>query len=94
MIFFRILAVLALLFSVLFLPFIVSLVLGAVLALRFRYFAELPIVLLFADIIYAVPEARFLGVTLISFFLGVGIVSIAEIVRTRIRFFNHDPKPF
>ena len=94
MILFRILAILALLFSVLFLPFIVSLVLGMVLALRFRYFVELPIVFLLADTIYAVPEARFLGVTLISFFLGAGIVGIIELLRTRIRFFNHDAKSF
>ncbi|KKS44558.1 hypothetical protein A3I25_02015 [Candidatus Nomurabacteria bacterium RIFCSPLOWO2_02_FULL_42_17] len=85
---FRILANIALLVAVLWLPFWVTVLLVLVGLFYFRNYYEALIALLLIDLIYGVPLARWGGWPLVSFSIGIVLFIGAEILKRRLKFYE------
>lgn len=81
----RVLASIILLFSVLFLPFWVSVILGLVSIAYFPFFIEAVFIFFLSDLLYAVPEAKFFGIVYVSFIFALAIFIGVELLRKRLR---------
>ena len=84
----RILATLVLLFSVLFLPFWVAVILALAGMVYFSVYWEAALLFLVSDALYGVPEARFFGFVFVSFVLALSLLAAAEIIKKKLKFYN------
>jgi hypothetical protein len=84
----RILAFLVLLFSILFMPLWVSVILAFAGMIYFDVFLEAVLLFLLSDLLYGVREAKFSGGVFISFFIAVIVLIIIEVVKRKLKFYN------
>lgn len=82
----RMFASIILLFSVLFMPFWVSVILALVGMIYFSYFVEAVFMFLLSDLLFGVPEVKFLNAVFISFFLKIFCLIVVELLKKTFRF--------
>jgi hypothetical protein len=83
----RILAFFVLLFSILFMPLWVSIVLALSGMIYFNVFWEAVLLFLLSDLLYGVREAKLSGMIFISFAVSVLVLIIIEIVKKKLKFY-------
>lgn len=88
----RILFSVVLLFSVLFLPFYLSVILALVGMAYFKLFIEANLLFLLSDLLYGVKEIRFLNITFMSFLLSIVILFMIEFIKDKLRFYPRKTK--
>lgn len=84
----RILATVVLFFSVLYLPFWVSVILALGAMAYFRMYWEAVLVFLVIDALYGVPQERFFGFTFVASAFALALLLIVEILKTKTKFYN------
>ena len=84
----RILAVVVLLFSILFMPFWVSVILALAGMIYFAVFWEAVILFLLSDLLYGVKETKFSGTIFVSFIIAAILLIIIEIVKKKLKFYK------
>jgi hypothetical protein len=82
---FRILASAILLFSILFLPFYISIILAIAFMIYFSFFWEAVVLFLISDLLYGARESRFLHITVISFFIAIFLILICEFLKKKLK---------
>ncbi|MCX6752182.1 MAG: hypothetical protein NTZ87_01635 [Candidatus Nomurabacteria bacterium] len=82
----RILASVILLFSVLFAPFWVTVILALICMAYFPFFLEAVFLLLLSDLLYGAPEMRLFNTTYVSFILTLIFFIIFELLKKKIRY--------
>ena len=75
-----------LLFSVLFLPFWVSVAIAIIGMIAFRYYFEAVVLLLLSDLLFGAPTARFYNFTFVSFTLSLVLLIVIEFVKDKLKF--------
>lgn len=80
---------LALLASVLWLPFWLTLILVLAGLFYFKNFYEAPAAGLLMDLLYGLPETRWGGWPLVSFTIGIIIFIGAELLKRRLKFYDN-----
>jgi hypothetical protein len=85
---FRILASVVLLFSILFLPFWVSVILALGAMVYFTVYWEAAVLFLLSDGLYGVPETKFFGFVFVAFFLALASLAAAEIIKKKLKFYR------
>ena len=83
----RILASVLLLFSVLFLPFWVSILLALAGMFYFSVFWETVVLFLLSDLLYGAGEAKFHGAVFVSFVSAIIVIIAIEIVKKKLKFY-------
>ncbi|MFA6177533.1 MAG: hypothetical protein WC694_01405 [Candidatus Paceibacterota bacterium] len=87
---YRISASVLLLFSILFLPFWMSIILALALMIYFNVFLEAIVLFLLSDFLFGVKEAKFHNMIFISFIIITIILIIIEITKKKLKFYpNH-----
>ena len=81
----RILASIVLLFSVLFLPFYISIILAIACIIYFSLFLEAIVLFLISDLLYGVKEKHFFQITLLSFFISILTLLIVEFLKRKLK---------
>jgi len=84
----RILAFILLLFSILFMPFGVSVILALIGMIYFSVFWEAVVLFLLSDLLYGVKEAKFSGVIFISFIVSAMVLITIEIIKKKLKFYK------
>jgi len=84
----RILASILLLFSILFMPFWVSVILALASMVYFSIFWEATILLLLSDLLYGAKEAKFSNVIFISFIVSILILILLEFLKKKLKFYS------
>ena len=84
----RILASLALLLSILFMPFWVSVILALTAMVYFQFFWEGVILFFHSDLLYGTGEVRFLNVFFVSFIISFLVLMAIELVKKKVRVSN------
>ena len=82
----RIIALIILLFSVLFLPFWMSVILAILEMIYFSFLIEATILFLFSDLLYGLPETGPFGTVLDSFFMSLLGLIILELLKKKLKF--------
>jgi len=85
----RILASVFLLFSILFLPFWVSIILALAGMIYFNIFWEATILFLLSDLLYGMKDAKNSPIIFISFIVSVLFLIIIEIIKKKLKFYPH-----
>lgn len=85
----RIISLIILLFSVLFLPFWVTLILAICGIVYFSIFIEAPIVLLLADLLYGIQEAKLFDMHFFLFLLTIVLLVGIEILKKKLKFYKN-----
>lgn len=85
----RILASVVLLFSVLFLPFWVSVILALVGMIYFRVFWEAVALFMLSDVLYGAPQVKFFNLVFVSFFVSLLVLIIVETLKKKLKFYPH-----
>jgi hypothetical protein len=88
MIILRILAGAVLLFSILFMPFWVSVALACAGMIYFYTFWEAVALFLLSDVLYGTSEAKFYGMVFVSFFTSLVALVAIEIFKKKLKFYN------
>ncbi len=83
----RILTSVLLLFSVLFFPFYVSILLALVSIFYFSFFGEAIFIFLLSDLLYGVEGGKFFETTFLSFILAILILIIVETIKKKLKFY-------
>lgn len=83
----RILASILLLFSILFMPFWLSAILGLAGMIYFAVFWEATVLFFLSDLLYGVKEASFSNLIFISFIASAVVLVIIEIVKKKLKFY-------
>jgi len=83
----RILASVLLLFSILFLPFWISVILALAGMLYFKIFLEVIFLFLLSDLLYGINETKFFNIFFISFTISVVVLIIIEILKKKLKFY-------
>jgi hypothetical protein len=83
----RILFSILLLFSVLFLPFWVSIILGLIGIGYFPLYWEATALFLLSDLLYATPETKFLGIYFAALIIFILVLILAESLKRKIRLY-------
>lgn len=81
----RILAVLILLASVLFLPLWFSAILALIFMGFFNFFIEAVGIFLLSDLLYGAKEERFFNILFVSFLVSLAVFIVIELVKKKIR---------
>jgi len=81
----RILASLILLFSILYMPFWLSVILALAGMAYFSFFWEATVLFLLSDLLYGVSEARFFNIFFISFLTSLLVLILIEMVKRKLR---------
>jgi hypothetical protein len=89
MMIFRILASVLLLFSILFMPFWVSVILALAGMIYFSIFWEATTILLLSDLLYGAREAKFFGAVFVSFIISAIVLIVIEIIKKKLKFYPH-----
>jgi len=84
----RILASIFLLFSILFMPFWVSIILALAGMFYFAIFWEALALFLISDLLYGVREAKFHEIIFVSFILAIIFFLIIEILKKKLKFYK------
>lgn len=84
----RISAFIALLLSILFMPFWVSILLALAGMIYFSFFWEAVILFLLSDLLYGTREAKFSGVVFVSFIVSLLVLVIMEILKKKLKFYK------
>lgn len=88
MIILRILGGAALLFSILFLPLWVSVILAFAGMIYFSKFYEAVVLFLLSDALYGISEAKFYGTAFVSFFTFLTALIIIEAFKKKLKFYS------
>ncbi len=83
----RILAAILLLFSILFMPFWVSVILALAGMIYFTMFWETLMLFLLSDVLYGAREAKFSGAIFVSFIASAVVLVIIEITKKKLKFY-------
>ena len=83
----RILASILLLFSILFMPFWISVILAFAGIIYFSFFWEAVILFLLSDLLYGVAEAKFFGMVFVSFIFSAIVLMIIETMKKKLKFY-------
>jgi hypothetical protein len=84
----RILACITLLFSILFMPLWVSVILAFAGMVYFPTFFEAVILFLLSDTLYGVSAAKYHGLVFVSFFVFLLALIIIELFKKKLKFYN------
>lgn len=84
----RVLAFFVLMFSILFLPFWISVVLALAGMVYFNVFWEAIVLFLLSDLLYGVKEAKNLPAIFISFIVTTVVLIMVEIVKKKLKFYK------
>ena len=84
---FRIFFSLILLFSILFLPFWFSIILGFFGIFYFSFFVEAVILMFLSDLLYGIQKEKFLNMYFISFLFFFLIIFVIEFIKKKIKFY-------
>ena len=84
----RFMASISLLFSVLFMPLWVSVILALVGILYFSFFIEAIIIFLLLDLLYGVPQIKFFSVVFVSSIVILVCLVILELLKGKLRFYS------
>lgn len=82
---FRILASVVLLWSVLFMPFWVSVILAFAGMVYFPFFLEAVFLFFLSDLLYGVPEPRFFNTVFVSFIIAIVCFVLLELLKKKLR---------
>jgi len=85
---FRILAVIILLWSALFMPFWLTAILAIAGMIYFNYFAEAVAIFLLSDLLYGAREGKFFGIVIISFLAATIAMVLIEFIKKKLKFYN------
>lgn len=83
----RILASVILLFSVLFMPFWMSVVLALTGMVYFPVFWEAALLFLLSDLLYGVKIVKFSGMIFISFLVSIIVLIVIELLKKKLKFY-------
>ena len=83
----RISVFIALLFSVIFLPFWVSVILALGGMIYFPKYFEAPALFFLSDVLYGAPVARFSNMVFVSFFISLVILLIIEVLKKKLKYY-------
>lgn len=83
----RILSFFLLLFSVIFMPFWVSVLLGLGAMAYFPIYAEVVVISLLLDLLYGAPEPKFFGITFVSLIISTITLIGIELLKTRLKYY-------
>ena len=83
----RILASIFIIFSILFLPFYISIILAIGAMLYFAYFFEAVVLFFILDLLHGVKENKLLGITFISLIISIVLILIIEFLKKKLK--NH-----
>jgi len=84
----RIISFIILLFSILFLPFYISVILAILGMFYFKIFWEAVIILFLSDLLYGTKEAKFLNTLFISFIVSILILILIEFLKRKLKFYD------
>jgi hypothetical protein len=84
----RILVSILLLFSILFMPFWISVLFALAGIVYFNIFWEAPVLFLLSDLLYGVKSGKFFGIIFISFTIAMVIVIATEILKKKLKFYK------
>ena len=84
----RIIASILLLFSILFMPFWVSVILALAGMFYFTIFWEAVVLFFLSDLLYGTTEARFHGIVFVSFVITGIVLIIVEILKKKLKFYK------
>ncbi len=84
----RIFAFFILLFSVLFLPYYVSVILALAGIVYFLFYLEAPILMLLSDLLCGAKEGRFLNITFLSTIVFIVILIVAGVLKKKLKFYQ------
>ncbi|MFZ2072453.1 MAG: hypothetical protein WA101_03100 [Minisyncoccia bacterium] len=85
---FRISASIILLFSILFMPFWLSVLLALLGIIYFPFFLEAIFLLLISDLLFGTREAQFSNTIFISLIVSTVFFILVEIIKRKMRFYN------
>jgi len=83
----RILASVILLFSILFMPFWISVILAFASMAYFPFFLEAIFLFFLSDVLYGVNEARFFGIIFISSGISFLLLILMEFLKKKLKFY-------
>jgi len=83
----RVIFSILLLFSILFMPFYVSVFLALLGMAYFSFFLEAIFLFLLSDLFYGIREVRFLDSVFVSFLIMTGIFILIEILKKKLKFY-------
>lgn len=83
----RIFAFVVLLFSILFMPFWVSVILALAGMIYFSIFWEAVAIFLLSDLLYGAKEAKFFGAVFVSFVIFAIVLMAVEITKRKLKFY-------
>ena len=84
----RIFASILLLFSILFLPFWVSIILAILGMLYFSLFYEAVALFLLSDLLYGTPEVKLFNIFFFSFILSIILLLVIEFLKKKLKFYK------
>ena len=83
----RILASLVLLFSVLFMPYWVSIILGIIGIMYFPLYFEAVIIFLISDLLFGTKEVKLYNITFVATFVSAIFLFISFFIKKRLKFY-------
>jgi len=83
----RILASIILLFSILFLPFWLSVILALAGMIYFSFFFEAVFIFFISDLLYGAKESRFFGIVFVSLIISLLLLILAEFFKKKLKFY-------
>ena len=84
---YRILASFILLFSILFMPFWVSVILALAGMIYFHIYFEAILLFILSDILYGLPEAKFSNMIFVSFIVSTIFLIGIEMIKKKLKFY-------
>jgi len=81
----RILASIALLFSILYMPLWLSALIAILAMVYFSFFWEGVVLFFLLDLLYGVGESRYLGVFFVSFIVSLAVFLVIELIKKKVR---------
>jgi len=83
----RISASFILVFSILFMPFGISVLLALICMIYFNVFWEAILVFFLSDLLYGVREPRFFNMIFVSFFISIVTIITVELIKKKLKFY-------
>ena len=84
----RISASILLLFSILFMPFWVSVVVALCAMIYFNVFWEAIALFLLSDLLYGIPEIKFFDMVFVSAIVAIIVLIIIEVTKKKLKFYE------
>lgn len=86
--FFRLLASVVMLISVLFMPWWITVILALICMAYFDHFFEAIGLLFLSDILFGIPESKFFGLIFVSTISGIIALVFVELMKKKLKFYN------